>query len=145
MEERISRDKLNIEIAKLYAKRSKCSRLEVGAVAVIDGRIIATGYNSPIEYIATSKCTNCDHDKPCTKAIHAEANLIAFSAKNGIRLVGSKLYVTHSPCIKCAELIVQSGIEEVIYDQDFRTPEGLEFLIKNDVGVNKYEEPIQNS
>lgn len=137
-ENRISRDRLAIEVANLFSLRATCCRLKVGAVATLDGRIISTGYNGPVG----KHCNNelCDVNKPCERAIHAEANLIAYAAKNGISLNGSKLYITHSPCEKCCELIIQSGINHVVYKTAFRNTDGLLLLLENNIKVELYNE-----
>lgn len=133
--QRIQRGELFIKIAYLFSKRSTCCRLQVGCVIVDEGRIIATGYNGALKtdrVEGNSMCT-CDKDKPCTKAIHAEANAISYAAKKGIKLEGSKIYTTHSPCVKCAELIIQSGIKYVYYDEQFRDKAGIELLNRNNI------------
>ena len=136
---RITREEVYAGVAELFAKRSTCGRLQVGCVAVKDGRIICTGYNGALEgerdYDGNCKC---DLTKPCEKAIHAEANLISYAARNGIALDSSWLYVTHSPCIKCAELIIQSGIAKVFYGIEFRDAKGLNYLRENNIYVNPY-------
>lgn len=154
---RITRDKLYTEIATLFSQRSTCGRLQVGCVITRDGRIIASGYNGPMkpiyhsslgmmgrsklqEYPGKDERCGCNLDEPCTKSIHAEANAISFAARNGIALEGTIMYCTHSPCPKCAELIIQSGIEKVIFVENFRDDEGLQLLITNNVQVAKYEE-----
>ena len=144
---RITRDKLYTEIAKLFSQRATCGRLQVGCVITRDGRIIASGYNGPPRgkllanqaRLVDEKC-HCDLTQPCTQSIHAEANAISFAARNGIALEGTTMYCTHSPCPKCAELIIQSGIEKVIFIEHFRDAEGLQLLITNNVQVAKYEE-----
>lgn len=138
----ITREHLHIEIAKLISQRSGCQRGQVGAVITsVDNRIICTGYNGPLPH--SGKCTDkCNIDNPCTHSIHAEANAIAFAAKNGITLNGAILYCTTSPCIKCSELIIQSGIWKVVYDQNYRDPAGLELLCKNKIqviGINAFD------
>lgn len=138
---RITRQDVYARVAEVFALRGTCQRLQVGCVAVNDGRIIATGYNGSLKtdrFFEQGKCS-CDITKPCQKAIHAEANLISYSAKNGIALKDTILYVTHSPCLKCAELIIQSGIKEVYYGEEFRDDAGLKFLNDNGVPTCKYE------
>lgn len=138
MNERISREKFYAEAAKLVSERGICGRLKVGCVAISDGRIVATGYNGPLG--GESHCSSgvCDITKPCERAIHAEANLIAFSASSGIPLKGCTLYVTHSPCLKCAELIIQAGIKKVVFLENFRSREGVELLDKHHIEVSLY-------
>ena len=154
---RITRDKLYTEIAKLFSQRSTCGRLQVGCVITRDGRIIASGYKWPLKatysrglgIIGKSKVLEdpfskercgCNLNEPCTKSIHAEANAISFAARNGIILEGTTMYCTHSPCLKCAELIIQAGVEQVIFIEHFRDADGLQLLIANNVQVAKHEE-----
>lgn len=139
MKERISREELYISMAELMAKRSTCGRLNVGCIITRDGRIIATGYNGPIKKHKHCNEYNCEKDKPCTISIHAEANAISFAARNGVVLENSVMYITHAPCLKCAELMIQSGIKEVIYKEDFRTTDGIDLLIANTIYIQKYD------
>lgn len=134
---RITRDELHMRMAFLMAQRGTCDRLQVGAVLVKDKRVIATSYNGPP--VGLPHCSEhvCDITKPCTHAIHAEANLIAFCAKQGISTIDSMLYVTHSPCIKCAELIIQSGIRAIIFGEKFRDDAGINLLRK--AGLRVYD------
>lgn len=123
--ERISRHTYFLEVAKLTSRRSTCPKKSVGAVLVRDGRIIATGYNGVLP--------NMPHDLGMdsfgnTHTVHAESNIIAFCAKEGISTKGATLYVTLSPCEKCAELIVQAGITKVFYVEQYRDNTGLLIL-----------------
>lgn len=145
MDKRISRDELHMEIAILYSKRATCKRGGVGAVAIKDKRVIASGYNGPAPGSPHCSDDTCDINSPCKRAIHAEANLIAFCAKFGIPLMGATLFVTSSPCLKCAELIIQSGISEVVYKDNFRDISGLKLLFANNIKITVYEDSIQNS
>ena len=133
--ERITREELLIQIAALIAKRSTCGRLHVGCVIARDGRIVVTGYNGPVKGEAHCKEYGCDLEESCQRAIHAEANAIAYAARFGIPLEGCEIYCTHAPCLKCAELIIQAGIRDVIFLEDFRTNLGIEKLLSNSIGV----------
>jgi dCMP deaminase len=108
-----------------------------------DKRIIATGYNGPPEGAHHCEDNHCDLSKPCTHAVHAEANLIAFCAKHGIATLGGTLFVTTSPCIKCAELIVQSGISQVIFDSEYRDEAGVNMLYNAGVLLYKYDPTLK--
>ncbi len=117
---RLSRIETNLQVAEVVAKRGTCLRAQVGAVATQDNRIVATGYNGAAKgqpHCTSESCTPHDH---CPNSVHAEANLIAYAAKKGVALEGATLYVTHSPCRKCSELIIQAGIAEVHYRQKYR-------------------------
>lgn len=127
MRERISRDLLLMAVAKLQALRSTCRRGQNGAVIAKDSRIISTGYNGP--YSGATECSSsCDINSPCKRSIHAEVNAIYFASRMGISTKGCKLYCTSSPCINCARAIIQAGIIEVIYLDQFRDRSGIDEL-----------------
>lgn len=131
--QRIQREHYFLKIALLTAERSICPRKQVGAVLVKDGRIIATGYNGVLPKEEHKFATNEDGS---SATIHAEANLIAFCAKEGIPTKGTTLYTTLSPCDKCAELIIQAGIRIVNYIEEYRDLTGIKTLVQNDILVN---------
>lgn len=136
---RISRDHLFMSTAWLFAMRSTCLRGQVGAVAVINNRIIATGYNgSPSGHEHCSPKNGCNVDEgSCPNSIHAEANLIAFAARSGVALEGATLYCTHEPCKKCAQLIVQAGFVKVMYSECYANHLGSELLIRSNITITK--------
>lgn len=136
--DRISRDSLLMGIAELYSRRGTCGRLQVGCTITRNGRTISSGYNGPLPYDSACSTSKCDITTPCNKSIHAEANAIAAAAKEGISLAGTVIYCTHSPCITCASLIIQSGITEVIYKELFRDNAGLLLLTTNNIKVSQY-------
>lgn len=135
--ERPTRDEVYMATAHVFASRNICGRLNVGAIAVRDGRIIATGYNGPLLIDGDSKC-ECKKNTSCQESIHAEANLIAFAAKHGVSLDSSTLYLTHFPCRKCQELIVQSGIAAIVYHHEFRDMDNRTLELRNII-IRKYE------
>lgn len=114
-------------IAHIFAQRSTCNRLHVGAVIARDGRILSTGYNGP-----AAGMPHCEHDmtaeEPCQVAVHAEANAIAWAAREGVATNNAQLYVTHSPCIHCAKLIINAGLTIVYYGELFRDVAGIDYL-----------------
>lgn len=123
-----------IETALLFAERATCERRKVGAVITINKRIVATGYNGPLPNHPHCSPELCDTTKNCKRAIHAEANAIMFAAREGISLMGGHLYATVSPCRKCAELIILSGIDKVFFKHIYREGEDMiKFL--NDYGI----------
>src|SRR5690606_28969976 len=128
---RIGRDALLMEMARLLAKRSTCTRRQVGALAAIEGRVLATGYNGvpsgQIHCISRGYCVT-GKDGGCQESVHAEANLVAFAAKHGIPLRGATVYTTCAPCIDCAKLLINAGIVRVVYGESYRDPRGLELL-----------------
>jgi len=137
MLKRIDRDELYMGIASLFAKRGTCKRNQVGCSLVKDGRVICSGYNGNLAGADHCNPNICDVTQPCTKAIHAEANAIAFAAKKGISLQSSTIYCTFSPCLKCAELIIQAGISEVVYLEEYRDVAPLALLDNHKIHVRK--------
>lgn len=133
-EQRITRESYFMEVAKLTSLRSTCPKKSVGAVLVKDKRIIAIGYNG---VLPKEKHENGMDEQGNTHTVHAEVNIIAFCAKQGIPTDGTVLYTTLSPCIKCAELIIQSGIQHVVYHEEYRDYNGVEKLLENDITIGK--------
>ncbi len=131
---RISRERLFYEVLKLISLRSTCKRLQVGALLVNDNRIVAMSYNGQLGL--NSDTCSCEISLPCQKAIHAEANLISFCAKKGIVTDSATLWVTHKPCKYCSDLVIQSGISQVYYIDDYRI-DNEDYLTVNGVKVNK--------
>ena len=122
---RISRWDMSMEMAWVVAQRGTCSRLQVGAVIVSNGRVISMGYNG-----APAGMPHCIHleDSPCENAVHAEANAIAFAARNGVATEEASIFVTHQPCLACAKLIINAGIKFVGFEYPYRMEDGLELL-----------------
>lgn len=145
-----------MELAVNLAKRSHCIKRHVGAVLTKDTRIISIGYNGP-----PAGTHNCDEEFPgtgcgsdskgsCMLAIHAEQNAIMYAVKNKASVEDSTLYVTLSPCLSCARIIFSMGIKKVIYLNSYAeykglaTDEGLDFLQKFGVEVEKYDGNLEN-
>lgn len=138
--ERISRNNLFAEMLRLIEMRSTCNRLQVASLLIRENRIVAFGYNGPPKGLPhCGPELGCDTDSPCKSAIHAEANVIYFCAKEGIKTKGATLWVSYSPCIKCAEAIAQSGIAKVVYLDEFRDSSGRDLLKGLGIEVVKYE------
>ena len=117
-----------MDIALVVARRGNCCRRKVAAVAVLDHRLISTGYNGTprgVRNCCDGGCERCASNAPSgtdlTTCIcsHAEENAITQAAYHGIRLQGATLYVTISPCLTCAKMIINAGIVEVIYGGDY--------------------------
>jgi dCMP deaminase len=126
-------DKRYIRMASIWAENSYCTRRQVGALIVKDKMIISDGYNgtpSGFENI-------CEDNNGVTKpyVLHAEANAITKIARSGNSSDGATMYVTASPCIECAKLIIQSGIKRVVYSEKYRLEDGLELLKRTNIEV----------
>lgn len=138
---RPTRKSTHMAIAETMAKRGTCLRAMVGAAVEIDKRIVAVGYNGSLPDQPHCSDHTCTPDAPCKNSVHAEANLVAYAAKKGISLEGGVLYVTHSPCQKCSELVIQAGITKIYYKKKYRaTPEIL--ILKCGVEIEQYEDNL---
>lgn len=138
-EERLRKfDKHYLEMAAIWAKNSYCKRRQVGALLVKDKMIISDGFNgTPAGFE-----NQCEDENDVTKpyVLHAEANAITKVAKSGNSSEGATLYITTSPCIECAKLIIQSGIERVVYSEEYRKSEGIELLKRANIKVENFKD-----
>ena len=122
-----------LRMARIWAENSYCKRRQVGALVVKDKMIISDGYNgtpSGFENV-------CEDEEGIKKpyVLHAEANAITKLARSGNNSEGSTLYVTASPCIECAKLIIQAGIRRVVYAEKYRLTDGIDLLTRAGVEV----------
>jgi dCMP deaminase len=159
---RPTRDEVLMAHARVAALRSTCSRQSVGVIIARDGRVLVTGYNG-----APAKMPHCDHacscsshyrenvtvkvpehqstclsDKPCEISVHAEANAIAYAARWGVRTEDSDLFTTHTPCLPCGQLVINSGIKRVVYGDLHRDRRGLELCQKAGIEVVHLEKQV---
>ena len=126
-----------MKMAFIWATNSYCKRRQVGALLVKDRMIISDGYNgtpSGFENI-------CEDENGVTKpyVLHAEANAISKVAKSANSADGATLYVTASPCVECAKLIIQSGIRRVVYRDEYRLTDGIDLLRRAGIEVEKID------
>lgn len=130
---RKSWDEYFMEITEMVATRSTCDRAFVGCILVNkDNRIVSTGYNGSLS--GNPSCDEIGHtmrDGHCIATIHAEMNALLYCAKEGIKVNGCKCYVTHFPCLNCTKALLQAGITEIYYKDDYRVDEYALELIKN--------------
>lgn len=126
-------DNRYMSMAKIWAENSYCQRRKVGALIVKNNMIISDGYNgtpSGFENV-------CEDEDGLTKpyVLHAEANAITKIARSNNNSDGATLYVTASPCIECAKLIIQAGIKRVVYAEKYRLTDGIDLLERAGVEV----------
>jgi dCMP deaminase len=126
-------DKRYLRMATIWAENSYCKRRQVGALIVKDKMIISDGYNGTpggFENI-------CEDEDGLTKpyVLHAEANAITKIACSNNNSKDATLYVTASPCIECAKLIIQAGIKRVVYSEKYRLTEGIDLLERAKIEV----------
>lgn len=149
---RPSRDEVLMAHARIAALRGTCSRLQVGAVASRDGRILVTGYNG-----TPAGMPHCDHScdcgtydsgqghtpscrsiPPCVDSVHDVQNCVAYAARLGVSLLGAEVHTTDSPCPICARLIINAGIVRLVYDREYRIVDGLSLLKVAGVQIEKF-------
>ena len=126
-------DNRYLRMACIWSENSYCKRRQVGALIVKDNMIISDGYNgtpSGFENICED-----DNDVTLPYVLHAEANAITKIARSGNNSQDSTLYVTDSPCIECAKLIIQAGIKRVVYKRAYRLTDGVDLLLKAGIEV----------
>ena len=122
-----------LEMARIWAKNSYCTRRQVGALVVKNNMIISDGDNgtpSGFENV-------CEDNNGITKpyVLHAEANAITKLARSNNNSEGATIYITASPCIECAKLIIQAGIKRVVYGEKYRLSDGIELLERAGIEV----------
>ena len=126
-------DKRYMRMALIWAENSYCQRRQVGALIVKDKMIISDGYNgTPAGFENV-----CEDENGVTSpyVLHAEANAITKIARSSISSEGATMYVTASPCIECAKLIIQAGIKRVVYAEKYRLEDGLDLLKRANIEV----------
>jgi len=119
-----------LTITRNVAERSTCTRAKVGAVIVRDKNILATGYNGAPAgmphcldvgcLVYTSKTPSGEVEENCFRTIHAEINAIAQAAKNGASIRDADIYITHTPCIHCVKVLINTGIRRIFYEREYK-------------------------
>ena len=137
VEKQLLLDRRYMRMAFIWSENSYCKRRQVGAILVKDKMIISDGYNgtpSGFENV-------CEDENNVTKpyVLHAEANAITKVARSNNSSEGATLYVTSSPCIECAKLIIQAGIKKVVYADSYRLSDGVELLKRADIELVSVE------
>lgn len=138
MDKQLLLDKRYLRMAAIWAENSYCVRRQVGAILVKDKMIISDGYNgtpSGFENVCE------DEETGLTKryVLHADANAISKVARSSNSSEGATLYVTSSPCIECAKLIIQAGISRVVFYEKYRTLDGCELLKRAGIEIECVE------
>jgi len=130
-------DQRYMRMARIWAENSYCQRRKVGALLVKNKMIISDGYNgTPSGF---ENCCEDENDNSKPYVLHAEANAITKIARSHNSSDGATLYVTASPCMECAKLIIQSGIKRVVYGENYRIMDGLDFLKQANIEVEFVE------
>ena len=123
-----------MEVAKVISGFSYCNKYKVGAVIVKNNQIISTGYNGTVKGFDNS----CEiGNKTKDEVLHAEANAIMACCAEGISTKDTFIFITLSPCVNCAKLIIQAGIKAVYYNKEYKNPDGIKLLKKAGVIIGK--------
>lgn len=147
MTERPTYDEYFMEMAYLAAKRSTCLRRKVGAVLVKDRHVLSTGYNGPPKGLAHCDETGCirqqlqipsgERHEIC-RGLHAEQNAIIQAAVFGISIKDSVLYVTNTPCVVCAKMLINAGVKEIVFDGDYPDALAKQILQESNIKIRKF-------
>lgn len=144
-----------MEVTRVVARRATCLRRQVGAILVKDKRILTTGYNGP-----PAGLPHCDALGGClrdrlgipsgerleiSRALHAEQNALVQAARHGIDVRGSTLYCTNEPCFTCAKMLINAGITQVIYLEEYPDRFSRDMLRQAGVRSIKFEDLIRAS
>lgn len=145
---RKSKDTYFGEIADLVSSRSTCLRNQVGAVIVKESQILSTGYNGAPKGLPHCEEVGCLRDKLGLKSgerhelcrgLHAEQNAIIQAAYHGVSVKGAKIYVTTKPCSICTKMLINAGIVEIIYIEDYNDPLATELLSQSTLKIRKID------
>ncbi len=133
-------DQKYLKMAAIWSENSYCRRRKVGALLVKNRMIISDGYNGTPSGFENA----CEDEQNRSKAyvLHAEANAITKVAKSNNSSEGATLYVTSSPCMECAKLIIQAGIKRVVFTEEYRLDDGLALLKRANIEVVRVETEI---
>lgn len=148
MQERPSYDEYFMEMAHVVSKRSTCLRRQVGALLVKDKHILSTGYNGAPKGLAHCSEVGCLRAKQqipsgqrheLCRGLHAEQNAIIQAAVFGVSITGSSLYCTNTPCVVCAKMLINAGVEEIIYAGDYPDELAMKILSESNIKIQKFK------
>ncbi|HUS45174.1 MAG TPA: cytidine/deoxycytidylate deaminase family protein [Phycisphaerae bacterium] len=146
---RPSWDEYFMAVAEEVARRSTCLRRQVGAILVVDRRILATGYNGAPSGVPHCEETGCLREQMAVpsgerhelcRGLHAEQNAIIQAAKYGARIAGATLYTTHRPCSLCAKMTINAGVKRIVCREDYPDDLGKELLRAGGVRLEVFEQ-----
>ncbi len=141
-DERIDIDTYFMKIAHLVSERSTCIKQHVGAVLVKDKHIISTGYNGAprgIPHCTRETCLRLDskslEESHLCRGVHAEQNTIIQAAFHGTSTEGSVIYTTHFPCMSCVKILINAGVEEIIYEKEYDMKNKIKMDLLSNAGI----------
>ena len=137
-----------MEMAYLASKRSTCLRRKVGAIIVIDKRVLTTGYNGAPKGLPHCEETGCLREQmkvpsgerhELCRGVHAEQNAIIQAAVFGVSVKGATIYITNYPCSVCVKMLLNAGISEIVYDNEYKDDLAIELLSQSDITVRNFK------
>lgn len=145
---RPSYDEYFMEMARVVSKRSTCLRRKVGAIIVKEKHILSTGYNGAPKGLKHCSEVGCIRQKMNVKrgerhelcrGLHAEQNAIIQAAVFGVSIKGGILYTTHAPCSVCAKMLINAGIKEIIYENEYPDELAMNMLEESNIRIRRLE------
>lgn len=136
-----------MDITHFVAKRSTCLRRQVGSLLVKDKKILATGYNGAPSRLEHCLDIGCLREKlkipsgerhELCRGLHAEQNAIIQAAYHGVEIRGATLYCTNHPCIICSKMIINSGIERIVYEEGYADELARQMLKESGVTIERF-------
>jgi len=143
-------DEYFMDITRLVARRSTCLRRQVGALIVKDKKILATGYNGAPAGVRHCSETGCLREKrgvpsgeraELCRGLHAEQNAVIQAAFHGVSIQGAVLYSTTMPCSVCMKMIINAGIQEIVYAEGYPDQLAEELIRETRIPMRKYQGP----
>lgn len=128
-----------METARSFAMLSHAERKKVGAIVVTPQDVVLYSWNG--RPAGDDNCCEVD-GVTHPEVLHAERNLVAKAAREGISMKDSSVYVTLSPCLPCAMMMFQAGVKTLVYDEEYRLTDGIDFLKRKNINVIKYEDCV---
>jgi dCMP deaminase len=141
-----------MRMADLVSSRSTCLRRQVGAVLVKEKRVLTTGYNGApkgLKHCAEVGCVRQQNNiesgtrHELCRGVHAEQNAVIQAAYFGVSIKDATIYTTTYPCVMCTKILVNAGIREVVYKDDYVDPLSREILEESGVSVRRYQVPLE--
>lgn len=153
MTNRPTYDEYFMSMAFLAATRSTCTRRKVGAVLVKNKHVLATGYNGPPKGLKHCKETGCLREEKrvpsgerheICRGLHAEQNAIIQAAVFGVSIDNSVIYITNTPCVVCAKMLINAGVKEIIYDGEYPDHLARQMIEESHIKLRLFEGMIIN-
>lgn len=130
-------DRMYMDTAVRYSQESKCPRTQVGCALVLASGVIAPGFNG----MASGGPNEWAYDPEGNpEVVHAELNALGKCLEQGLSTRGATIYVTLSPCLECAKLLVRAGVRRVVYREQYRSLDGLQYLAEYKVSIEHLKE-----